>query len=218
MNQSEQINELSKALSNAQKMMKGAKKNKTSNFHDYADINSVLQACKIHLADNELSIMQPLGMIDGKMVLYTQLTHSSGQWTRSCCFVEGETPGGRLKGVQATGSALSYMKRYSLCSLIGLEVGDEDDDGDAAVVSSEKNKVQEKLSVPITKEKSKELQGLLEECEPAYQSNFWSYLRKKVKGLQSLEQLPADMYEQVKSGLLKKREEFNSEEETIAYG
>lgn len=210
MEQSEQINELSKALSNAQKIMKGARKNKTSNFHDYADINSVLQACKIHLSENDLSIMQPLGIINGKMVLYTQLTHSSGQWIRSWCFIDGDAQGGRLKGVQAVGSGLSYMKRYSLCSLIGLEAGDEDDDGTEAA------KAAVETPPSISREKAKGLESVLEECDPKYQTNFWKYLKHRVANLESMEQLPVDMYENINDVLLKKRNEYTSQEKEVS--
>ena len=230
MNQSEQINELSKALSNAQKVMKGAKKNKRSHHGEYADINSVLQSCKNSLSENELSIMQGLGITDGKLILYTQLSHSSGQWVRSCCFVESEAANRGISDLQATGKALSYMKRYSLCSLIGLEVGEhEDDDGDSEAVAVEaaaKTKavkaavkaIEQKTITPVSTIAAKELKTLLAGCEPKFIGRFDDWLKKRVPHIESIDEMPIEMYDQVKTRLLNKHEEHQATQEEVKFG
>jgi hypothetical protein len=54
--------------------------------------------------------------------------HESGE------FIQGSMPihAKKEKDPQAYGSAITYARRYSLASVLGLAVGDEDDDGNAA--------------------------------------------------------------------------------------
>jgi hypothetical protein len=62
----------------------------------------------------------------GHDVLWTMLGHTSGQWIASDMLLHlvKDDP-------QGQGSAITYARRYSLCSAIGL-VADDDDDGQAA--------------------------------------------------------------------------------------
>lgn len=209
MNQSEKINELATALSKAQSQIVPAKKNGVNPFlkSKYADLCSVWEACQKPLTSNGLSIVHAMDYQDKQLVLLSTLLHTSGQWMRSVVPLPSDITNNK-KDVQALGSALTYYKRYNLSALTGV-VTDDDDDGCAAM-SSSNNRSSERISLPIDKEKSNELQKILEECEPKYQSNFWSYLKQKVNGLQTIDQLPSDMYEQVKMGLIKKREEYLS--------
>ncbi len=138
MNQSENINELVAALSKAQGAMEPAKFNKKGQRHRYADFTSVMHSCRVPLASNNLAIMQYVETIDGKDVLVTMLTHTSGQWIKSQLplLISGEP------NCQSLGSSITYMKRYGLSALIGI-VSDEDegadDDGEKAM---EKTKAQ----------------------------------------------------------------------------
>ncbi len=207
MEQSEKINEIATALSKFQKNIKTIKKDKKANLgfqYEYADINAVLQACKEPLANNSLSISQPMGIIDGKAVLYTQVSHSSGQWIRGCCFIQPDT-GGKLRGVQATGSAITYMKRYSLCALLGLDSGD-DDDGKAAVESVEKKKAQPNIikqtGPKISYQKAHDIEKIIDGFEEKIQDNFWRWIKHKDSSIETIRDIPESLYEQVNSALL----------------
>ncbi len=63
--------------------------------------------------------------------VYVRLLHGpSGQW------IEGGLPlvlPDYGADVQRLGSALTYMRRYLLCMMLGIVAGDEDDDGNAAM-------------------------------------------------------------------------------------
>lgn len=130
MNQSEQINELSKALSTAQAQMSFAKKDSKNPFFksSYADLSSVWEACREPLTSNGLSVIQTFDADHdgGEVIVVTTLAHSSGQWISS-----------RLKmplvkkDPQGLGSAITYGRRYSLAAIVGV-IADEDDDGNAA--------------------------------------------------------------------------------------
>jgi hypothetical protein len=122
--QSENINELAKALAAAQGTIEAALKDKTNpHFRShYADISSVWEACRGPLSKNGLSIIQA----PGNGILVTQLNHSSGQWirTRTKLLID-------KANMQGLGSALTYARRYALAAMVGV-VADEDDDGNEA--------------------------------------------------------------------------------------
>ena len=128
MPQSESIKELATALSKVQGELTYAKKDSANPFFKsrYADLESVWDACRSLLAANGLSVIQmPANFFEGRMLLVTKLCHSSCEWIEQ----EMSVPVQKMD-VQGCGSALSYMRRYSLSAFIGIVQAD--DDGNAA--------------------------------------------------------------------------------------
>tara|TARA_R100000654_G_scaffold42753_6_gene68991 strand:- start:791 stop:1468 length:678 start_codon:yes stop_codon:yes gene_type:complete len=125
---SDQREALFKALSGAQKTMAPALKDaRNPHFRSkYATVSAVLQAVLDAFTDHGLSVTQHPGFTDGLVTLETVVGHSSGQWMSSTV----AAPLGGRKDVQAVGSAITYLRRYSLQSIAGLPT--EDDDGNAA--------------------------------------------------------------------------------------
>jgi len=125
---SDQREALFKALSGAQKTMAPALKDaRNPHFRSkYATVSAVLQAVLDAFTDHGLSVTQHPGFTDGLVTLETVVGHSSGQWMSS----KVAAPLGGRKDVQAVGSAITYLRRYSLQSIAGLPT--EDDDGNAA--------------------------------------------------------------------------------------
>lgn len=127
MNQSDQINELMTALAKAQGQMRAAIKD-SSNPHfksRYADLASVWDACREPLSANGLAVVQVLHTDGDKQVITTQLSHSSGQWIRGAMALPLQKT-----GPQEIGSCCSYIRRYSLASMVGCF--QDDDDGERA--------------------------------------------------------------------------------------
>lgn len=125
--QSEQTNELAAALALAQSSMKAAAFNKTNPHfkNKYADLAAVLDAIRLPLAANKLSVTQTTEIREGGLALVTTMRHSSGQWVAS----EYPLPSGVRP--QELGSALTYARRYSL-SAIACIAADDDDDAEGA--------------------------------------------------------------------------------------
>ncbi|MDH3324042.1 MAG: ERF family protein [Candidatus Peregrinibacteria bacterium] len=128
---SEKIEEIAKALLQAQKNIGGAKKGANNPFFKskYADLGSVLEACKDHLNDAGISILQPVVSNDQGNFVKTILLHESGQYlasTMQLIFSKND--------MQQAGSAISYARRYTLQSLVSIPA--EDDDGEAQVKPS----------------------------------------------------------------------------------
>ena len=127
---SEAINEIALALSKFQSTVKQPKLSKTvkvttktggSYNFKYADLAECMSAAQKPLGENGLAVTQIV--VAGQ--LRTVLIHKSGQWIASSILL------GQSSDIQAYGSQLTYLKRYSYCAILGL-VADNDDDGNVA--------------------------------------------------------------------------------------
>jgi hypothetical protein len=128
LNSSDSIKELATALSIVQGQLTFAKKDSKNPFFksNYADLESVWDACRDLLSSNGLAIMQfPGEYIEGNMSLNTIITHRSGEWISQEMSVPVSKP-----DAQGAGSALTYMRRYALAAVVG--VVQADDDGNSA--------------------------------------------------------------------------------------
>lgn len=122
------IGELAKALSKAQSEMLTAKESSNNPFFKskYADYNAVRDAVIGPLTKNGLSWVH---ILNGENSVITILMHTSGQWIKSI-FPMPTTKG----DAQSQGSAITYLKRYSLSAITGCACGSgEDDDGEKAM-------------------------------------------------------------------------------------
>lgn len=136
MKSSESINELASALCNAQGQMGGAVKDSANPFFksSYADLTSVIKAIKQPFADNGLSYTQfPVSNENGVGVS-TRLMHISGQWLE----MEYTLPTVK-KDPQASGSAITYARRYALQSIAGIPTAD--DDAESAMLRGDDKKI-----------------------------------------------------------------------------
>jgi hypothetical protein len=136
--QSETINELATALAKAQGEIEGAIKDSNNPYFKskYADFHAVRDSCRDALCKHGLSFVQPTQVINEKLCLITILMHSSGQW------IKGIMPVPAGKGdVQSLGSSLTYCRRYSLSSMVGVSTFD--DDGEDSMKEHRKPKKEE---------------------------------------------------------------------------
>lgn len=91
----------------------------------YADLTEIINTVRPVLSSHGIAIVQSPGMQNGMASVETILLHISGEWIRGCASspISKNDP-------QGVGSAITYLRRYSLAALLGL--GQEDDDGNAA--------------------------------------------------------------------------------------
>jgi hypothetical protein len=116
--------------------MGGAVKDSANPFFksSYADLTSVIKAIKQPFADNGLSYTQfPVSNENGVGVS-TRLMHTSGQWLE----MEYTLPTVK-KDPQASGSAITYARRYALQSIAGIPTAD--DDAESAMLRGDDKKV-----------------------------------------------------------------------------
>jgi hypothetical protein len=120
-----EVKQITCALLEAQKKIGSAIKGSKNPFFKskYADLLSVIDACKNELNQNGIVVLQPIQ----NQIVQTILIHSSGEWMQSeikiVCAKENDP--------QAYGSAITYARRYGLQSFILLPA--EDDDGEGAM-------------------------------------------------------------------------------------
>jgi cellobiose-specific phosphotransferase system component IIA len=134
MNKSENINELASALAKAQAEIRGAVEDSTNpHFRSkYASLQSYIDSAREPLARHGLSVTQLLTQSDcgtNMVSIETVMMHSSGQWISAVFSV----PVGNQMTAQAFGSAVTYARRYSFASIVGI--APIDDDGNQATAS-----------------------------------------------------------------------------------
>lgn len=128
MKHSETINELAAALAKAQAELKNPTFDAVNpHFKSkFASLANVRDTVVPILSKHGISVTQWPENDEGKAVVTTMLTHSSGQWMSSTFGVPASKA-----DAQGFASAVTYARRYSLMACTGV-VGDTDDDGNAA--------------------------------------------------------------------------------------
>lgn len=202
MKKSEQLNEIGAALSAFQGTVKSILKNKeakiptksgTSFSYSYADLESIWDNIQDSLCKNGLSVIQG----PANTTLDTLILHKSGQWLESSIELNC------LKAkTQELGSEITYLKRYCLCSMLGLVSGEEDDDGALAHSAEIKPKSNNKISPT----QARELTRMLKHCPEDYQSRMDTHLKQNLK-LQRLEDLQTEQLNSIKSSIERKLQE-----------
>ena len=128
MRTSESIKAIAPALVLAQQAITFASKDGVNPHfkNKYASLSSVIDAIKPALNDAGIVFIQTASPSDdNKLHLTTRLIHSSGEWiedTATCPLSKQDA--------QGFGSCMSYLRRYSLSSIVGLY--QDDDDGQLA--------------------------------------------------------------------------------------
>ncbi len=208
MNQSENINELAAALSKAQGEINPALKDSVNPFFKskYADLSSIWNACKEALTKHQLSVLQTMDVRDGQLILITTLAHASGQWIRSILPILSAK-----QDAQGIGSAITYMRRYSLAALVGVTT--EDDDGNAA--SEEWKPVKAKVT-SISSSEAQELENLLKQSgDIGFIQNVKNYL--KSINVSSFYELPQSQYKAIRDKIVNKLESLNESNEEVLH-
>jgi hypothetical protein len=133
-NQSDDLKELFAALAKAQAEMRIAGTNSENPYFKskYADLADIVRASRPALTKYGLSVIhQILPNDEGQNILHCILCHSSGQFIRTQMRI---LP---LKNdIQALGSCITYLKRYSYAAIVGVITSDEDDDGEKTMIES----------------------------------------------------------------------------------
>lgn len=136
---SEKIGALGEALAKAQAEVEGASKDRVNpHFKSaYATLASVMEACRQALSKNGIAVVQAPSARGSDVTVSTILMHASGEWIEASL-----TASARDASPQSVGSAVTYLRRYGLMSMVGI--APEDDDGNEAQVHHEYRQVQER--------------------------------------------------------------------------
>jgi len=172
------ISKLATALAKAQSEIEDATKDSTNpHFKSkYADLASVRSSIRKPLADNGLAYVQLVRTAERGVEVETILIHGeSGQVIGDTLLIplQQMTP-------QTVGSGISYGRRYSLMSIIGIAA--DDDDGEAATRSNGNAPPQRKSSAKAKRDGDwDEFKAALYEKESAASVEFLArHYREKV--------------------------------------
>lgn len=170
MNKSDQINELTAALSAALGEIENASKN-ANNPHfksKYADLANITSTIRDVWPKHGLAYAQGCGSgynDKGKFIVAvtTLVSHKSGQWLESTLTLPCSK-----EDAQGVGSAITYGRRYALAAVAGI--AQEDDDGNAAS-STTQSQVDAAVRKLATAKSAEELDNLYFDLAPAVRNH-----------------------------------------------
>ena len=152
---SENINELSQALSQAQGELKNPYNSADNPFYKskYAPLPEILNEIRPILNKHGISIIQsPVGTAEN-IGVQTMVMHTSGQYI----ICEPYYLHISKVDAQTAGGAITYARRYALNGLLGIS-GDDDDDGNTAIAKPNTQKT-ESESTPVCEECQKPIKA-----------------------------------------------------------
>ena len=135
MNTSDTISELSAALAKAQGSFTNPPRTREVEVSlkaggkykfKYATLDGIMDMLRKPLADNGLSLVHSLATDNEGTVCETRIIHASGQWMSTWVPVLVAADA----NAQGWGSAMTYARRYGVCTLLAI-AADEDDDANA---------------------------------------------------------------------------------------
>jgi hypothetical protein len=110
----------------------------------FAPLDSIIDQIRTSLSKNEISYTWDVVQKDGHMVVTCTATHVLGHSKTSTFAIPIDTEG-YMTQPQKYASAQTFAKRYTLCNVLGISTGDEDDDslssGKEADAKSIKSKI-----------------------------------------------------------------------------
>jgi hypothetical protein len=170
-----------KAIAAAKAEIKPIAKNKTANrggagSYKYATLAAIEQAIVPALSAHGLSYRFRTNTDDKRITVTCIIAHEGGHSEENSLAAGADTSGAK-NAIQALGSAVTYLQRYSLLAALGLSATD-DDDGAAT----------DDASGRISDEQIVELTDLLTEI------NKTAEAYSRYKGIASLASLPASKF------------------------
>jgi hypothetical protein len=174
------MKEFNAALSKVQGALKGALKDSDNPFFksSYADLESVWNTVRQHLADNGFSVVQTPDEEGTRLV--TTLLHSSGAWRKGKWLLNTVK-----KDPQGYMASITYARRGGLVAMLGIH--QTDDDGNEASGLDEKTttRVSKKPAVKMPTSK-KTATDIVDEAVIAFNGKEVPMIKEEqAKGLQT---------------------------------
>lgn len=99
--------------------------------YDHATLDNVTDSITSALSKVGISHKWDTEQRDGKIIVTCVLTHSMGHCEKTALEAGADTSGSK-NAIQAIGSAVTYLQRYTLLAATGLAVAGTDNDGQGA--------------------------------------------------------------------------------------
>lgn len=121
--------EIYKKLAEAQRELPTLPKDRAGFGYKYTDFGTVLTTVRPILARHGLGYYQAVTTADGKPALKTVIFSATGDMIEATALLP-DVELAKGNAAQKMGAAITYMRRYCLCAMLGLS-SDEDTDGTA---------------------------------------------------------------------------------------
>lgn len=183
--------------------------------YKYADLAEIDNAIKVPLAKYGLTKSFHIKEENGRIHVSCKISHNAGH--SEITTMSGlADPSGNKNAIQASGSTITYLQRYTLIGALGLTTADEDDDGSSGV---EENKKHSEISNSNASKKDKVSGGAsnsFKKPEPpknVNKSEIDSDLKKAISELEK-----ADTLEKLKEVGQKFKEKFGKDKQFLEAG
>jgi hypothetical protein len=176
-----------KAMARFREDCPAIKKTRDAHNSKYAGLAETIAQIKGLLSDHGLSHTWRTNQENGLISVTCCVTHTAGH--QECTTLSaGADQTGSKNSIQAIGSTITYLERYTLFAILGIASTDQDDDAAAAGEPVE----------TITDHQAADLRALLEEHNRS-EEQLVKYLQKTVKSTRvlKLEDIPKQIYHRV---------------------
>ena len=127
MKSSEKVSSIFKAQIEMQSELSNIAKDSKGYGYNYTSLEKLIEFVRPHLAKHKLGYIQTNTTLpDGSVGVTTRLIHESGEWVEDT-LTAPLTKLAKMNEYQVAGSLITYFRRYSLASILGI-ASDEDID------------------------------------------------------------------------------------------
>jgi len=196
----EAVRAFNSAFTKAQAEFPAIKKDKNVSFgntaYNHASFNGIVKAIRAVLHQNGLSFRHDVKENTNSEGLLASLTvtcvlaHQDGH-SESAQLTANPDTSGNKNSIQAVGSAVTYLKRYTLEAVTGVTTTDDDDDAHGATGT-------------VTEEQAANIQSLIDETKSDKQ-RLLNWINSAGHAAGSVDHIPASMYDSVVNQLESKR-------------
>lgn len=156
MKQSESIKTLLQNFAKAQAEFPTLPKDKNGYNYRYTDLDTVISTVRPILAKYNIGFMQSLTTLEsGKWAISTRIFNVDGEWIEDTTTLP-DVSLAKGNAAQNIGASITYMKRYTLCAMLGIS-SDEDPDGkpDGNPDFNARNQQNQQSTAPAQKQNTK---------------------------------------------------------------
>lgn len=129
MNESANVTNLLKSLVSVQAELPTMPKDCKGYGYTYTALDTIVATLKPILAKHGIAYMQPLTTVEGGRIgITTRIFNAGGEYIEDTAALP-DVQMAKTNEAQNLGAAITYMRRYTLCSMLGI-TSDEDVDGE----------------------------------------------------------------------------------------
>ena len=151
-----------------------------STKYDHASLGNVTEKINKSLSDHGLTAAWKTNQENNLISVTCTITHKFGYGESTTLTAAADTSGAK-NNIQALGSTISYLQRYTILSLTGLATHDQDDDGAGVsyITETQVSEIQDMINTYVNDEQ-----------------DFLKWLK-----VDSIDTIPANQYGKTKSAL-----------------